>query len=248
MAWVWWELGFLSDIFARCYKENPQVDLIAVSSQTEAHAKGFAEKNGLKAWYTDYDKMFERDDIDAVNICVPNYLHAPVTVSAAEHGKHVLCTKPLAISVEQADQMTKACRTASVKLMYGENWLFTPAAEKIYAIIKEGALGRILAIEAREQHGGSHSIYATKKEYAGGGVLLQMGVHPIGLIMQVMNQPVKRVYAELGNLLHNLKTEDYAVLLMRFNDGSREWRNPITSQKEVCKTGSKSMAQKEWLS
>ena len=212
--------GFLADKFAACYRQDPRVNLVAVASKTRSHAERFAEKYGLKAWYTDYEEMFERDDIDAVNVCVPNFLHASVTISAAEHGKHVLCTKPLAVSTDQADKMVKACRRAGVKLMYGENWLYTPAAERIREIIKEGALGRLLAIEAREQHSGSHSPYATRKEYCGGGVLIHMAVHPIGFIMHMMGKPVRRVYAELGNLLHNIEVEDYAVILMRFEGGN----------------------------
>jgi len=211
--------GFLADKFAACYRQDPRVKMVAVSSKTTAHAKGFAEKYGLEDWYTDYEKMLERDDIDAVNVCVPNFLHSQVTISAAEHGKHVLCTKPLAITLDQADRMVRACERANVKLMYGENWLYTPAAERIREIINEGALGRLLVIEAREQQSGSHSPYATKKEYCGGGVLIHMAVHPIGFIMHTMNRPVRRVYAELGNMLHNIEAEDYAVLLMRFEGG-----------------------------
>ena len=208
--------GFLSDIFARCYIHDPKVKLATVCSRTEENARSFAHKYGLKTWYTDYNAMLRRDDLDAVNICVPNFLHAPLTISAAENGKHVLCTKPLAISMEEAEKMVRTCENAGVKLMYGENWLFTPAAGRIQEIIDEGALGKILAIEAREQHSGSHSPYATKREYCGGGVLIHMAVHPIGFIMSIMNRPVKRVYAELGNLLHNLEVEDYAVILVRF--------------------------------
>jgi len=211
--------GFLADKFAACYRQDPRVNLVAVASRTEKHAENFAKKHGIKVWYTDYERMFKRDDIDAVNICVPNFLHSSVTISAAEHGKHVLCTKPLAASTDQADKMVKACRRANVKLMYGENWLYTPAAERIRKIIEESALGRLLAIEAREQHSGSHSPYATKKEYCGGGVLIHMAVHPIGFIMHTMGKPVRRVYAELGNLLHDIEVEDYAVLLMRFEGG-----------------------------
>lgn len=212
--------GFLADMFARCYREIPEVDLVAVFSRSEERAKGFAEKFGVKAYYTDYEKMLRRDDLDAVNICVPNYVHAPMTVAAAEHGKHVLCTKPLAVSMSQADEMVKACEKAGVKFMYGENWLYTPAAYRVREIIEEGALGRILAIEAREQHSGSHSPYALKKKFSGGGVLIHMAVHPIGFIMHMIGKPVVRVYAELGNLLHDIEGEDYAVMLMRF--GGRE--------------------------
>jgi len=211
--------GFLADKFASCYKQDPRVELVAVASKTKKHAERFAKKYGMKSWYTDYEEMFKRDDIDAVNVCVPNFLHSPVTISAAEHGKHVLYTKPLAISMGQADRMVRACRRTGVKLMYGENWLYTPAAERIRKILEEGALGRLLAIEAREQHSGSHSPYATRKEYCRGGVLIHMTVHPIGFIMHMMGRPVRRVYAELGNLLHNIEVEDYAVLLMRFEGG-----------------------------
>jgi len=211
--------GFLADMFARCYKEIPEVDLVAVFSRTEKRAKNFAEKFGVKSYYTNYEEMLKRDDVDAVNICVPNYVHAPMTIAAAEHGKHVLCTKPLAISMTQADDMVKACENAGVIFMYGENWLYTPAAYRIREIIDEGALGRILAIEAREQHSGSHSPYALKKKFSGGGVLIHMAVHPIGFIMHMIGKPVRRVYAEMGNLLHDIEGEDYAIMLMRFEDG-----------------------------
>ena len=212
--------GFLADVYARCYREIPGVELVAVSSRTEEHARGFAERFGVRAWYTSYEEMLKRDDVDAVNICVPNHLHAPATISAAEHGKHVLCTKPLAVSMDQADEMVEACRSSGVILMYGENWLYTPAAERMREIVGEGALGEILAIEAREQHSGSHSPYSTRREYTGGGVLIHMAVHPIGFVMHMLSRPVRRVYAELGNLLHDLEVEDYAVLLMRFEGGA----------------------------
>ena len=211
--------GFLANKLAWCYRRMPDVELVAVSSRTEGHAREFARRYGLKAWYTDYREMLKRDDVDAVNICVPNYLHASTTIASAENGKHVLCTKPLAITMDEAEDMVSACKRSNVTLMYGENWLYTPATIKMRSLIEEGALGRVLAIEAREQHSGSHSPYATKRKYAGGGVLIHMAVHPIGFIMHMMDKPVRKVYAELGNLLHDLEGEDYAVVLMRFEGG-----------------------------
>ncbi len=90
-------------------------------SKTEAHSAEFARRYGLKTWYTDYERLLKCDDIDAVSICLPNFLHADATILAAEHGKHVLCTKPLATSTDQAEEMIKACKAARVKLMYAEN-------------------------------------------------------------------------------------------------------------------------------
>ncbi|RJS85541.1 gfo/Idh/MocA family oxidoreductase [Candidatus Bathyarchaeota archaeon] len=212
-------VGFLADKFVHCYRQDPRVKIVAVASRTKSHAERFAREHEIDAWYTNYEEMFKRRDIDAINVCVPNFLHSQVTISAAEHGKHVLCTKPLATSLDQAKRMVAACERAGVKLMYGENWLYTPAAERIREIISEGALGRLLAIEAREQHSGTHSPYALKRSLCGGGVLIHMAVHPIGFIMHMMGKPVRRVYAEIGNLLHDIEVEDYAVLIMRFEGG-----------------------------
>jgi len=211
--------GFLAEVYARCYKRIPDAEVVAVFSKTEAHAKAFAEKYGVDSWHTDYEKMLKLDEVDCVNICLPNYLHAEATVASAEHGKHVLCTKPLATTLTDANKMLGACERAGVTLMYGENWLFTPGVARVRTLIAEGALGKLLAVEAREQHGGTHSPYATTKRFCGGGVLLHMAVHPIGLILDLMRRPVERVYAEIGNLLHEIEVEDYAVLLMRFLGG-----------------------------
>ena len=114
--------------------------------------------------------------------------------------------------------MVETCRKQNVILMYGENWLFTPATMRIREIIEQDGLGQILAIEAREQHSGSHSQYATRKEFCGGGALIHLAVHPIGFILHIMNQPVKRVYADLANLLHKTEGEDQALVLMRFKN------------------------------
>jgi len=211
--------GFLAEAYATCYARIPDVEVVAVFSKTEARAKAFAHKFGVDVWYTDYEKLLTMDAVDSVDICLPNYVHAEAAVAAAEHGKHMVCTKPLATTLKEAKTMLQACERAGVHLMYAENWLFTPSVERVRALIADGALGELLAVEAREQHSGSHSPYATKREYCGGGVLLHMAVHPIGLVLDLMQKPVKRVYAEIGNLLHDLEVEDYAVLLMRFQGG-----------------------------
>lgn len=211
--------GFLAKKYVNCYRIIPRVEVLSVASETDELARSFAEEMGIKTWFGDYEKMMRSPDIDVVNVCVPNYLHADVTISAAEHGKHVICTKPMAISLEKADEMLAACDRADVNLMYAENMLFSPAILRLEEILREGALGRLRIVEGREQHSGSHSPFAIQKRYSGGGALLHMGVHPVGLAIHLMGSSVERVYAEVGNLLHDLEVEDYAVVLMRFGNG-----------------------------
>jgi len=198
--------------------KNPSVEIVAVADAFEKMAKSFAEKYGCKAWYIDYKKMVERHDVDVVDVCVPNYLHADVAIAATEAGKNVICEKPLAISLEQANKMIRSAKKQGVRLMYAENSLFAPALTRAKGIIDEGGIGKILYIEARETHSGSHSPFAIKKKYSGGGCLLHLGCHPIGEALWLIGKPVKRVYAEIGNLYHDIEVEDFATLLMRFED------------------------------
>jgi len=211
--------GWVADnIHAPCHMKNPSAKIVAVADILEKAAKSLAQKYGCKAWYTDYKKMFERSDIDVIDICVPNYRHADISVSATEAGKNVICEKPLAISVEQADKMVASAKRHGVKLMYAENSLFAPALTRAKGIIDEGGIGKILYIEARETHSGSHSPFAIQKKYSGGGCLLHLGCHPVGESLWLIDKPVKRVYAETGNLYHDIEVEDFATLLMRFED------------------------------
>lgn len=206
------------NIHAPCHMRNPKAELVAVADMFEEAAKRFAEKHGCEAWYTDYNKMLKREDIDIVEVCVPNYLHAEVSIAAMEAGKNVICEKPLAISVEQADKMVETAKKRGVKLMYAENSLFAPALTRVKGIIDEGGIGSIESVEARETHSGSHSKFAIERRYSGGGCLLHLGCHPIGVALWLIGKPVKRVYAEIGNLYHNIEVEDFATMLMRFKD------------------------------
>jgi predicted dehydrogenase len=209
--------GFIARRHVKCYK-LVNAEPVAVAAMHEGTAKEFAREYGLKAWYTDYKKMLKRPDIDLISICVPNYLHSDVAITAAEEGKDIVCEKPLAISLEQADKMIDMAKRYGVKLMYAENIIYSPAIKRANELIGEGAIGRILTINTREIGSLSHSSYALKKEYCGGGVLIHLACHGIGLIMWLIRKPIKRVYAEMGNLYHNIEVEDHVTLLMRFKD------------------------------
>src|SRR6516225_468909 len=117
---------FVSSIHCESLRSVPGVEVVAVTSATEAHAQAFAQRHGVARWFTDYRKMFEMPELDLVVLGLPNDLHCDATVAAAAAGKHVICEKPLCLNLEEADHMIEACRRAGVKLMYAEELCFTP--------------------------------------------------------------------------------------------------------------------------
>ncbi|MBC8232673.1 Gfo/Idh/MocA family oxidoreductase [bacterium] len=231
--------GFAADIHAdgyeKCSLRSPtaspygiDAEIVAVTSPTETHVKSFADRFGITDYYTDYNEMLKRDDIDIVSVCVPNYLHHDVSVAVASAGKNIVCEKPLAVTLEEADNMIRVAEQHGVKLFYAENWLFAPAMVRVAEIVKSGAIGDVLYFKAKEAHGGSHSQYALKKKYCGGGCLIHMAIHPIGYGL-ALKEGVKpaRVYAETSgggenNILHpHCEGEDFSVLIIDFEDGTR---------------------------
>lgn len=111
------------------YDANPEVELVAVCDLEPERAEAYAEQYGAKA-LTDYNELLQIEELDAVSVCLPNYLHAPVTIDALNAGKHVLCEKPMATSREEAEQMIEAAAQNGKKLMIGHNQRFVAAHKK----------------------------------------------------------------------------------------------------------------------
>ena len=188
--------GFAADFHALAYAQigRPEVEVVAVAARHAERAESFARKHGIARWTADYRGVLAEPDVDAVDVCVPNELHAEVVIEAARAGKHVFCEKPLtgfygagatpkremlAAALRQADEMLQAADSAGVKLAYGENWLHAPAYQKAcrLALASKGA---ILEIRGEEGHSGSHASYAKSWRLAGGGSLVRLGSHPLG--------------------------------------------------------------------
>src|SRR5699024_2244172 len=102
------------------YAQHHEANIIAVCDIVEERAEAVAEQYGAKA-YTDYAVLLKEEKPDVVSVCLPNYLHAPVSIAALEAGAHVLCEKPMATSLEEADQMIEAAEKNNKKLMIGHN-------------------------------------------------------------------------------------------------------------------------------
>lgn len=224
--------GFVAGIHARAYGRIRDIDveLKAVAAVPWEDAQGFAKTYGIPDAYDDYRAVLEHDDIDLVDLCVPNHLHEPFVVEASSAGKHIICEKPLTgyfggadsgqvgqtskglmleRALESADNMLAAADKAGVKLMYAENWLYCPAVHKAMRLVKASG-GTIFEIRAQECHSGSHATYAKTWKYAGGGAIIRLAPHPIATAiylkqeegLQRSGQPIKvtSVTAEVADL------------------------------------------------
>ena len=128
--------GFIADIHAESYHRFvPDAEIVGVYSRSEEHARAFAQKHGITRWFTNLDEAIGTD-CDVVDICLPNNLHARVTIAAANAGRHVIIEKPLCLTLEEADAMIAACKARNVKLMYAEELCFAPKYERVRALVR----------------------------------------------------------------------------------------------------------------
>src|SRR5882724_9183069 len=118
---------FQGEIHAASLQMMPEsAEVVAVSSPTPGNAAELAKKYGIPRVFTDYREMLKEPDIEMVSICAPNSLHAQMTKDIAAAGKHIVCEKPLAMTIAEGEQMIADAKRAGVLLMYGEELLFTP--------------------------------------------------------------------------------------------------------------------------
>src|SRR6476619_1678533 len=118
---------FEADIHAASLKMVMEdVELVAVASPTPGNAAELAKKYGIPRVFTDYREMLKERDIEMVSITAPNSLHAQMTKEIAAAGKHIVCEKPLAMTIAEGEEMIAAARKHGVLLMYGEELFFTP--------------------------------------------------------------------------------------------------------------------------
>ena len=132
---------FIATIHAESFARVPNCDLIAVASPNRERVDAFAATHGIQRAFTDYREMLALPELDVVTLALPNNLHLEATLAAAEAGKHVICEKPIARTLEEADQMIAACKEAGVQLFYAEELCFAPKYVRAKHLADDGALG-----------------------------------------------------------------------------------------------------------
>lgn len=208
------------------YHANEEVEITAVCDIIVERAEEMANLYGAKA-YSDYEKVLEENDIDAISVCLPNYLHAPVSIAALSAGKHVLCEKPMATSSEEAENMIEAAKKNNKKLMIAHNQRFVASHEKAQQLIQENAIGKIYSFRTTFGHGGPESwsidgknSWFFNKEEAFIGAMGDLGVHKADLIRYLLGEEFQEISAFIeSSAKEKSNVDDNAVFILRSESG-----------------------------
>ena len=238
--------GWVASVRAECFQRLPGVALRAVADSDQDRLSYFADRYDVPGCHIDWHELISHDDISVVHIAVPNYLHAEIAMASARAGKHVICEKPLCLSMEEADLVIDTCHKQGVKLCYAERLCFAPKLMRAKELADAGEIGEICSVRFSEKCDGPSSTKAWDKAQAGGGALVDIGCHGIEFCRWVMDkQPVTSVYAQLNTHRHNndSKLEDDTIVVMEFGQGKTaliesSWalKGPNQSRAEIVGT------------
>ena len=214
--------GFISQVHKEAFSFVPHTEVVALCDIDKARGQAFCKKHQIPNFHTDLDDMLKRDDVDAITIGIPNYLHCEITLKAAAAGKHVIVEKPLALKLDEADRMIEACKKAGVVLGYAEELCYTPKFVHAKNIADEGGIGDVFFAKQAEKHGGPYSPWFWKSATAGGGILMDMGCHSIEFCRWMLGKPaVKSVYCQADIFVHHqiTKLDDHIIMIIEFEGG-----------------------------
>ena len=206
-------------------------NVVAAYSRDMARAEAFAQKHGIANAYDSLDGILADPGVDAVFISSPNFVHAHQTVAAAEAGKHVLTEKPMAVSVDEASDMVRACRDNGVKLGVGFQLRFHPGHQQARQLIEDGTLGTISMVQGQWCLGsrgavnppartGLNAWWGVPEMIGNASTLMGTGVHVMDLLQYLMAQPIVEVAALTDGQTAENPLEQAGVVSIRFEDGT----------------------------
>jgi len=201
------------------------VEVAALCDTDEKVLKKTARKYKNAKTYTNHLDLLENDEIEAVHILLPHHLHERIVIDCAKAKKHILCEKPIAITLEEVDNMIAAVNKAGVKLLVAENQLFLPAHIKMKELLDEGVVGEIKLIRCFEAGSeiASMSDPTTWKcswEEGGGGCWMDSGVHHLALLHYLIGG-VKGISGTAENLFAcEEKADDNCCFTLKFEHGA----------------------------
>ncbi len=216
--------GSIGPWHADAVKANSELAmLVQVCDVVEERAREMAEKYDC-SYVTSLDELVANDDIQAVSICTPSGLHAEHAIAAAEAGKHILCEKPLDITLERIDAMIEAAAANNVKLASVFQRRTWPNCIKIREAVQGGKLGKLVLGDCYQKYFRSHEYYASSDwratwELDGGGALMNQGVHGIDQVLWVMGRAA-RVTGYCRRLVRNISVDDTSVAAVEFANGA----------------------------
>ncbi|MFK9095105.1 Gfo/Idh/MocA family protein [Bacillus salipaludis] len=215
-------LGDISTIHLPAIKANPNVELTAVCDLDKGARNIVPEAR----FYTDYQEMLESEALDVVHICLPHYLHNPVTKACVEKGVHVFLEKPLGLNTEEALELVELEQNhPDIKICVCFQNRYNESFEMLQEIAESGEYGRIVGIKGLVAWFRPKSYYDVKPwrgqmEYAGGGVMINQALHTLDL-MQLLGGKIESIRGSVDQLLdYGIEVEDTASARIQFESGA----------------------------
>jgi predicted dehydrogenase len=215
--------GYIINIHAKAAQAQPDVELAAVAEKYPDKSAGLAKIFNIKNRYETIEQLLQAGDVDALVIGTPNFMHASQAIAALKAGVHVLVEKPMAMNEKEAEQMCEAAEISGARLMVAHCWRFD--ADVLWLKVQSAKLGKIIRTKGYGVHthwgpGG----WFTKKEFAGGGALVDMGIHALDTGRFLLGDPKPvSVYAKLGTYYRDFDVDDTGVMIVEWEDGATSY-------------------------
>ena len=214
--------GRISDRHFDAIEAHPEMTLVGVSDDLPDRARVAGERYGVPA-FTSYAAMLKETDADAAVICTPSGLHPRHGIMAAERGLHVICEKPMATRLEEADQLVRTCDDAGVHLFVVKQNRLNPGIQLLKHAMELGRFGRVYMASVRVFWNRPQSYYDLAPwrgtwEFDGGAFMNQAS-HYVDLVQWLMG-PVETVSAKIATLARRIETEDTGAAILRFRNGA----------------------------
>lgn len=214
------------------YLDNPEAEIAGYYDFNLERAKELAQKYGGKAYET-VEELLAAQDIDAVSVCAANHAHAELTIKALNAGKHVLCEKPMAVQLEECENMVWAARKNGKYLMVDQNQRMAKAHRKAKELIENGEIGRVVTFRTTFGHGGPETwsidggagTWFFDKKKAAMGAMADLGVHKTDLIQYLTGAKVVETTAVVTTLDKRyangelIGVDDNAVCIYKMDNG-----------------------------
>lgn len=214
--------GFIAEKHATAIENINGAKLVAVSDKIEENMQPYIDRYGASP-YEDLEEMLENEDIDIVSICTPTGLHAPIAIKVAKAKKHIVLEKPIAMTLEESDQIIEACQRNNVKLAVVHPNRYRPVVKELRKILDQNLLGKISHVNAivnwnRNQAYYDQSPWRGTKSFDG-GALLNQAIHNVDLLLWFMGE-VEELFSMEATRLRNIEAEDVSNGVVRFKSGA----------------------------
>ncbi len=219
--------GMISRNHLKALRQVENVRCVAVCDLEEEKAQKASEEYGIPEIYTDYKEMLRCPDIDVVHVCTPHHLHAQMVIDALHAGKHVLCEKPMALTMEDAGRMESAAKISGKQMGVCFQNRYNATSVYMKKMLDSGRLGKVKGARGqvtwdRKPEYYQNSPWRGRWETEGGGVLINQAIHTFDLL-QWLTVPIKQVEASISTrkLKQVIEVEDTAEIYMTGEGGER---------------------------